>query len=177
MNYNNSEYSFTKPRRQTFSLPYGFSNHIFKNSSAELYLKLSMSCKQFFGQKRFIVVESIESPNSVENPGYIINEDKVISIDSMKNNHTKLWITENIYFDEPFKTAASDISKYIFRFDGNYLSLNKQKLSFDEYMFLVKSKNLEEVKLQHCIVRNFDGTFASAVDLLKLLCNVNVIHL
>ena len=41
MNYltSNEEYTFCKPRRQVFSLPYGYSNHIFKNYPPQLYLK------------------------------------------------------------------------------------------------------------------------------------------
>ena len=91
----NNEYSFTKPRRQLFSLPYGFTNHIFKNYKAELYLKLAMSCKQFYAQKRLIVADRITVFYNGSRV-YFNNIANAISLNAMKNNHSKFWITEKI---------------------------------------------------------------------------------
>ena len=180
MNYPaaNDEYSFNKPRRQVFALPYGFTNHIFKNYTPHVYWKLAMTCKQFFGQKRLIVDKSLRSASVFGgNCAYFLDYDKPISLDSMKHNKTKLWITEYCEFKEPFKTAASGILKYFYRFYGFIIKMKGQDLTFEEYMFYVKSKNSEDVFLWDITVKNPDGSLVLAKNLLKPLCGVKFLYL
>ena len=55
----NKEYSFSNPRHQSLSLPYGFINYIIKYYSPKVCKKLMMSCKHFFSKKRILVVEDV----------------------------------------------------------------------------------------------------------------------
>ena len=63
----NAVYSFDHPRRQTFSLPYGFSTYIDKNKSAMAYKNLVMTCKQFFARERLIVADTLKGSSK----GYV----------------------------------------------------------------------------------------------------------
>ena len=97
----NNAHTFTNPRRQAFSLPYGFTNHIFKNYTPQVYWKLAMSCKQFFGQKRIIVAKSFIYFHNVDgNPIIKIDGERY---DIMELEHIKLWILQKIYFEGPNK--------------------------------------------------------------------------
>ena len=95
-----------------------------------------------------------------------------IPFEEMKDSQTKLWIALDVVIDKSPMNFASELTKYIYRFDGKRLNLTKQKLSFDEYMFLVDSKYLEDVTLCNITVKHLDGSFAVAKNLLNLLWGV-----
>ena len=91
-----------------------------------------MSCKWFFAQKRLLVADKVNSE---------INGIKV-TIDNKTANFAwaylesteKFWITESIWFKNN-KDDASKFSKYMYRFDGNALTLFHQKFNaiFDKF--------------------------------------------
>ena len=71
----------------------------------------------------------------------------------------KLWITESITC--AFPDAASDLVKHMYRFDGILLDLEDQELSFDEYMKLTSSPNLNKIRFDNVAVKNSNGDFVS----------------
>ena len=172
----NPVYSFSNPRRQVSLVPYGFTNYIFKNYTSKAYVNMMKTCKDFFGSKRIIVVDKIEREYG-RYYAEVLNEKVELDLPKFKDNKIQLWITTcidiGIFHDV---TRASDLVKYIYRFDGKLLFLAFQELDIKEYMKLVNSNDLESVYLLCVNVKMMDGSFASAEILLKPLLNVKVLQ-
>ena len=86
-----SGFTFDQPRPQTYSLPYGFSNYIFKNQTLHLYKRLVRSCKSIFNKRRILVVDTVNY--SVI---YCALDKTSISLEKLESSETKLWITHKL---------------------------------------------------------------------------------
>ena len=187
----NDGYTFANPRRQVFGLPHPFTNYIFKNYTPKTYSKLIQTCNKFFSQNKIIIMDridfeedynygcliySLEELYDFETDDSFEKERCIIDFDELEANHMKLWITESILYH--YKSDASDLSNFLYRFDGDLFDLEEQKLTFEEYMTIIKaSKNIKEVVLVETIVKNLDGLFIATKDLLKPLCGVKNLRL
>ena len=138
---------------------------------SSVHSKLIKTCKQFFSQKRFLVVNEMETR---DNAIFLDNKNISRSLEAMQSNNIKIWITEVLdcsCFSAMFE-HASPYLKIIYRFDGKMLSFLGQKLSYDEYMFLVSPHNLEVIYLNRFQIKHSDGSLVTTETLLKHLINV-----
>ena len=169
-----SGFTFVQPRRQTYSLPYGFSSYIFKNKSVDLYKKLIMSCKSFFSKNRILVVKYVQIYINFN----FDNKNVTCILTNMEEKKIKIWITDELeshnVTDGTLKLL--DFMKILYRFDGKLLSIYKEQITFDEYMRLVSSKKLYHVTMHESIVKNSNDSFVSADTLLKPLYDVKILH-
>ena len=167
-------YTFKNPRRQQYSFLYPFTDYIFKNNTAQAYANLIQTCKQFFGQKRVLVV------NQIENDGFEMfacfgGKNISFFMEKLEKHGSKLWITRSLNCDD-FLVGGIKIShflKFLYRFDGIKVALRKQQLSYDEYMLFATSKKLEDLRLTDCIVKYSNGSLLTTETLLKPLLNLD----
>ena len=136
-------YSFSNPRSQNISFPYGMKTHIFKNYTAKAYEKLMKTCKLFIGQNRIHVVDRIENGfdghyGIMCNNDFALSENEQVKLNLQKLevNKIKLWITNFMNFTSIF-TKASDLLNFIFQNDCVGLILFYQELFLNEYIKLV----------------------------------------
>ena len=169
-----TQWTFNQPRPQNFDLPYGYTNHIFKNHTAGLFSKLMMTCKQFFSKERILVVDHVQYSFSEMDADFHGQKEFPLSLEKLKKNKTKLWVTEqlNSHVMNNHIKNLSEFLKAIYRFDGSGLWLFQREFTYEEYMALVASKNLAVVFLYQCDVKYSDGSFACSHALLKPIAHV-----
>ena len=138
-----SVYTFNKPRPQACSLPFNYSGYIMKNSTAQAYKNLIPTCKLVFHENRFIFADTIMTWSSGITVIAVPKHFK-ISWSQLKSFKNKFCISDEIFFDVPnYTKCASEMLNYIWCFDGTLICLNKQELTFNEYLILMKfSKNV-----------------------------------
>ena len=143
----NMEYTFVPPRRQAFGLPGPMMHYMTnQNSSAPAYLKLATSCKFFYGKRPILVVDDgfFDTKSKISYMYDTVRWDRK-KVGTFKK---KLWITGELHIDSYLPVCLN------FQFDGHSLILINQKISFEEYLKLVSSKNLAKVDLEMCKIKN-----------------------
>ena len=102
-------YTFSNPCHQKFPLPYSYNNYVFQNYTTVVYKKLMMTCKQFFAQKRILVIDKVCNNQICYNEEYFSND---FDLRAFKN--IKLWITQEI-------NTYHNFLKVLYHFYGNII--------------------------------------------------------
>ena len=170
-----TKYTFSNPRHQNLSLPFGFTNHIFKNYSSNIYSKLMQSCKYFFAKKRILLVENVELTFDAYFDGQKVTQ----YMTKMEAKKIKIWITGSLLSNNNYNDILklSNLMNNLYQFDGMHLRVYQQEITLDEYMELATSRKLYDVTLTQSVVKNNDDSFVSAEDLLKHLYGVTRLNL
>ena len=126
------------PRRQAFSLPYGYTNYLFKNFSANLYKKLIQTCKVFFAANRILVFNDFTSSSCPywQEWNYDSNSHQMSLYHKLfPLKDLKLWITDSIKtfnFKFVMQDLLSNLTKYIYKSNVKHLTILDQHLSLHE---------------------------------------------
>ena len=170
-----AEYTFQEPRRQSFGLPYEMMQIITqKNTNPVVYSKLISTCNHFSAKRPLLMVERFFYSHRLSQY-HMSYKNKEVSwnLESLQASKSKLWITQKIILLRPqLKLTASELINNLYRFDGSELVICDHKLTMQEYMILILSKNLSKVDFFNNTFFNDDGTFASVKSLVDPLQNV-----
>ena len=170
-----SEFTFTSPRPQCFSLPRPLINYITHHPfSSKGYKKLQQTCKYFFAKNKIIVADDrdflaqkysfICRPKNIDGAGAFRLTRKNLSeipvetypvIDMsqcFKINNIQFWLTHRLIIEEKLE----NIRDLIYRCDVHKIAINYgiQILTFKEFDFLLNNNlnNLEEVGMNVSIL-------------------------
>uniref|UniRef100_A0AC34FIB0 Uncharacterized protein n=1 Tax=Panagrolaimus sp. ES5 TaxID=591445 RepID=A0AC34FIB0_9BILA len=163
-------------RIQSFSLPDSIMFYMAKNPpSAEIYQKLIQSCKYFFVKNPLLVVSELHL--GYRNGWHTCGDEEKIDL---KNIPHKLWISRNlnvvvncgiVHIDacngQDRFFVSSLISKF-YRCDVTKLTLQRQTISFKDFIFL--ASNVESLQLTNALnILNEDGSVATLEKIVEAL--------
>lgn len=138
---------------QEWSIPSSVIYYITKNpSNSKTWQKLIHTCKYSFAKNPVFVV------NNLSIQGCFIYSEKLPRYISIRNISSKIWITKELQnryrknsLNPPFNLISSMIPKF-YKCDVKYLNLQKQIISYNEFLFL--SSNVENIYFYEITVKN-----------------------
>uniref|UniRef100_A0A914QSB2 Uncharacterized protein n=1 Tax=Panagrolaimus davidi TaxID=227884 RepID=A0A914QSB2_9BILA len=158
-------------QHQNWSLPNSIIYYILKNpSNSKVYQKLIQCCKYFFFKNPIIVVDKFTIDGDEKWKATLKDDEKFIDFTKIS---TKLWIYD--VFDKycfsntsanPLNLVSSVIPQ-IYRCDAECMFIDKQIISYNEFLFL--TSNIKFITLSKTPIMNENGTIVPLEKLVKKL--------
>ena len=148
---------------QRFALPEDTIVHIAMNPpSPEVYNKLDKCCKYFWLKKPLITF------NGLDHGG--INGFSPVSKFNIQNVNDKFWIYRKFsVIDRRNRFLASSIIPKIHRCDVSELTLENQKITFDDFKALTSSGLIEHFRIDNTSMKDKDGVRVPIEKMIELL--------
>uniref|UniRef100_A0AC34GNL8 BTB domain-containing protein n=1 Tax=Panagrolaimus sp. ES5 TaxID=591445 RepID=A0AC34GNL8_9BILA len=164
-------------KKQEFSLPDSIMHYMAKNPpTSTCYNKLIQSCKYFFEQNPILVVTRMDSIGFIcaneERHGSGANE-CCFEFDINKVS-SKFWLTHDIFYQELSDDSnfVSVLNSKIYKNEIKWLTIEYQKLNFEEFKLLASSPELFGYRFFYCNIVHKDGSIVMLEELLGALPNV-----